>query len=108
MNRFLGSKLRVMMHRYHACKWKSRLTNGSLYTNTVYVCSGCTDFPRTYESLQNAMLQKGDMKFHNEDTQMFGTIVENLVTRVTWRPGFARPWVCLTSPLYLVPRAFLQ
>lgn len=48
------------------------------------------------------------MKFHNEDTQMLGAVVENVVAWVTWRPGFARPWLCLPSPLYLVPRAFLR
>jgi len=37
MNRFLGSKLKAM-HRYHACKWKCRLTNGSLHIRILCAC----------------------------------------------------------------------
>jgi hypothetical protein len=29
---------------------------------------------------------------HTEDPQIFGVKVQNLVARVTWRPGFVHPW----------------
>jgi hypothetical protein len=30
-------------------------------------------------------------KFHNEDPQIFGAIVQNSVAVASWRPGFVHP-----------------
>jgi len=42
------------------------------------------------------MRQKGDMKFHNEDTQMFGTIVENC------RSGDLAPGICASLGMFTI------
>jgi len=33
-------------------------------------------------------------KSHTEGPQILGALVQNLVARETWRPGFVQPWRC--------------
>ena len=67
----------------------------------MYLHQGISFFSKKYERLQNYRCQEGDRgKFHTKYRQILGAVVQNLVGRATWRPGFVHPCFILTLKYY--------
>lgn len=61
--------------------------------SVLWLYLGCTNFPKSRSHLKILRIRRLTWsKLRTENPQIWGTTVQNLVTMVTWCPGFVHLW----------------